>query len=179
VSTAFGWPNAKQFRKGKRHCLLFGQSGLVSGARVATRLIPDRGGGLVYLHYAVDGHTNVNEIGRSHWFILARRRIQISTWSVGFANTCTPIGRWTTETQARDESYWQLVGDVKSIQVVASGVEEGKLQPLIWTREQGRGRVFGSIPAVTYLPRHRSRNLDALNVTYKLPIALVHELEFP
>jgi type 1 glutamine amidotransferase len=45
-----------------------------------------------------------------------------------------------------DESYWQLVGDEKNIQLLASGVEEGAPRPLLWTREQGKGRVFVSIP---------------------------------
>jgi len=45
-----------------------------------------------------------------------------------------------------DESYWQLVGSQTNIDLIASGAEEGKPQPLIWTREQGRGRVFVSIP---------------------------------
>jgi type 1 glutamine amidotransferase len=30
--------------------------------------------------------------------------------------------------------------------VLASGVEEGKPQPLFWVREEGTGRVFVSIP---------------------------------
>ena len=45
-----------------------------------------------------------------------------------------------------DESYWQLVGDQKNIQLLATGSEEESPQPLMWTREQGAGRVFVSIP---------------------------------
>jgi type 1 glutamine amidotransferase len=32
------------------------------------------------------------------------------------------------------------------VTLLASGVEEGKAQPLIWAREHGKGRVFVSIP---------------------------------
>src|SRR5947207_7551060 len=45
-----------------------------------------------------------------------------------------------------DESYWQLIGHDKAIQLVATGIEEGSPRPLLWTREQGAGRVFVSIP---------------------------------
>src|SRR5262249_31344235 len=45
-----------------------------------------------------------------------------------------------------DESYWDLVGDPAEVTVLASAVEDGKPRPLLWTREQGRGRVFCSIP---------------------------------
>jgi type 1 glutamine amidotransferase len=44
-----------------------------------------------------------------------------------------------------DESYWQLVGDLQRIHVLATGIEEGRPQPLLWTYERGQGRVFCSI----------------------------------
>src|SRR5262249_40862371 len=40
---------------------------------------------------------------------------------------------------------WGLTGDAKRIGLLATGVEEGKAQPLLWTRAQGKGRVFVSI----------------------------------
>ncbi|MHC5544799.1 ThuA domain-containing protein, partial [Singulisphaera rosea] len=45
-----------------------------------------------------------------------------------------------------DESYWNLSGDPSSINILGTGVEDGKPQPLIWTRQSGKGRVFVSIP---------------------------------
>jgi len=45
-----------------------------------------------------------------------------------------------------DESYWNLIGSEAGIRLLASGVEEGRPQPLLWVREQGKGRVFVSIP---------------------------------
>ncbi|MGI9429803.1 MAG: ThuA domain-containing protein, partial [Bythopirellula sp.] len=44
------------------------------------------------------------------------------------------------------ESYWQLRGDPSQITVLGTGEEEGEPQPLFWTVERGRGRVFVSIP---------------------------------
>ena len=56
------------------------------------------------------------------------------------------ITRGFSRLSIHDESYWQLSGDPASIHVLATSLEEGKPQPVIWTRENGPGRVFVSIP---------------------------------
>jgi type 1 glutamine amidotransferase len=45
-----------------------------------------------------------------------------------------------------DESYWNLIGARPNIQLLGTGLEENQKQPLVWVREQGKGRVFVSIP---------------------------------
>jgi len=57
-----------------------------------------------------------------------------------------PVTRNFTRLHLHDESYWSLKGDPQSITLLASGREENAQQPLVWCREQGRGRVFVSIP---------------------------------
>ncbi len=45
-----------------------------------------------------------------------------------------------------DESYWPMTaGDSARIRILASGVEEGAEQPLLWTFAPERGRVFTCI----------------------------------
>ena len=44
-----------------------------------------------------------------------------------------------------DESYWKMIGDSAKINVIATGVEEGKTWPLLWTYERGKGRIFVNI----------------------------------
>ena len=50
-----------------------------------------------------------------------------------------PIGRNFDKVKFLDESYWQLVGDPKRVILLASGIEDGKPQPLFWTLEPGEG----------------------------------------
>src|SRR5205085_1954389 len=57
-----------------------------------------------------------------------------------------PIARNFEKLHLHDESYWQLVGDPKNVSILAMGEENGKQQPLFWTMEPGKGRVFVSIP---------------------------------
>jgi type 1 glutamine amidotransferase len=56
------------------------------------------------------------------------------------------ITQGLNQAQFVDDSYWQLIGSETNLQLLASGVEEGIPRPLVWVREQGKGRVFVSIP---------------------------------
>lgn len=44
-----------------------------------------------------------------------------------------------------DESYWPLHGDRAGVTVLATQVEDGAPQPILWTAERGKGRVVGSL----------------------------------
>ncbi len=68
------------------------------------------------------------------------------TQMLDFGGSKHPIARNFDKLELDDESYWNLTGDPAKVDVLATGVEEGKPQPLFWTREQGKGRVFVSIP---------------------------------
>src|SRR5690606_24750658 len=63
-----------------------------------------------------------------------------------FDDTQHPITRGFDKLHLVDESYWNLTGDPGRIHLLASGVEGGEARPLLWTVEQGKGRVFVSIP---------------------------------
>ena len=52
------------------------------------------------------------------------------------------ITRGFTHLKFRDETYWQLDGDISRVHVLADAVEDGSAQPLIWTKDQLNGRVF-------------------------------------
>jgi type 1 glutamine amidotransferase len=57
-----------------------------------------------------------------------------------------PISRNFSTIRWVDESYWQLSGDAKGINLIGTSLEDGHPQPQFWTVERGRGRVFVSIP---------------------------------
>jgi type 1 glutamine amidotransferase len=146
VETASNWPTPEQFSKA--HVIVFYSDNPGWSAERASVLdhFLNRGGGLVYLHFAVDGHTNCEELAQ---------RIGLS-WRGGFSKfrhgpldlsfQPSPITEGFSTAHFVDESYWNLIGSETNIQLIASGVEDGKAQPLMWTREQGKGRVFVSIP---------------------------------
>jgi putative heme-binding domain-containing protein len=147
VSTAWEWPSAEDFRTAD--VLVIYQHGKWDAGRARdVDAFLARGGGLVYIHYAVDGQPDpagfARRVGLS-WGPGARFRhgpldLQFTRGSKH------PVARNFDKVHFHDESYWRLTGDPQRIEVIASGVEEGKPQPLFWSREEGKGRVFVSIP---------------------------------
>jgi type 1 glutamine amidotransferase len=109
-----------------------------------------RGGGLVYIHYAVDGGKDpegfADRIGLA-WQGL-RSKFRHGPLDVEFVpGSDHPIARNFDRIHLHDESYWNLVGDASRIDLLASGDEEDQPQPLFWTFEpEMGGRVFVSIP---------------------------------
>jgi type 1 glutamine amidotransferase len=108
-----------------------------------------RGGGLVYIHWAVDGSPDAP--GFAQRIGLASHGGQIKyrhgPLDLGFETGAKhPIGRNFTRVHFHDESYWNLRGDPKSINLLATSVEEGQPTPQFWTLEPSKGRVFVSIP---------------------------------
>jgi len=145
VSTAFGWPKADQFQKAD--VIVFYSNNPGWSAERASELdaFLNRGGGLVYLHYAVDGHKHVEELAQRIGLAWRGGGSRFRHGELALEFQSHPLAAGFERASFIDESYWQLVGDEKRIQLLASGMEDGKPRPLLWTREQGRGRVFVSI----------------------------------
>jgi putative heme-binding domain-containing protein len=106
-----------------------------------------RGGGVVYIHYAVDGLAAPAELAER--IGLAWRfgsKFRHGALELNFAKETHPITAGFSKLSLIDESYWNLLGDPARLRTLASGIEEGHDQPLFWAREHGKGRVFVSIP---------------------------------
>ncbi len=148
VSTVSGWPTPKQFETADVIVFYSNNPGW-SAARVGELdAYLQRGGGLVYIHFAVDGHADVDAL---HARIgLAWRggasRFRHGPLELDFTHSKHPITRGFGKLLLLDESYWELVGDPRKVDVLATGIEDGKPRPLLWTRDSGKGRVFVCIP---------------------------------
>ncbi len=146
VTTAMDWPTPEQFSTAD--AIVFYQQGTWNAERANDiDAFLKRGGGVSYIHYAVDGGPNP---------VPFAERIGLA-WQGGASRfrhgeldlvleSSHPITRNFRRVHFHDESYWNLKGDPSGITLLASGKEENAQQPLIWCREQGKGRVFVSIP---------------------------------
>jgi putative heme-binding domain-containing protein len=109
----------------------------------------DRGGGLVVIHYALNGTRAPEELARRiglAW-IDGRSKFRHGPLAVEMPKAVRhPITLGFDRIHFLDESYWNLTGDVGRLTVLATGQEEGKPQPLLWTVEHKKGRVFCSVP---------------------------------
>jgi hypothetical protein len=142
VSTAQGWPTEAQWAAADVAVLYSANPGWSSARAKELDAYLARGGGLVYLHYAVNGDEALAERIGLAW------RGGLSKFRHGPLDLTLvphPITRGFGKVRFVDESYWQLVGDPKRVQVLGTAVEEKSPRPLLWTHERGKGRVFVSI----------------------------------
>lgn len=147
VSLAWEFPSDEQLQQADG--LIFFQKGAWDDPR-AQRLdaFLQRGGGAVYIHWAVNGDDRAeefaNRIGlasRGGWIKYRHGELKLDLHS-----TDHPILRNLEPMKLYDESYWMLTGAVENVTLLASSVEEGQSRPQVWVYERGKGRVFCSIP---------------------------------
>jgi hypothetical protein len=148
VDTAHEFPSEKQIDNAD--VLVFYQRGQWDDVRAAA-IDPflARGGGCVYIHWAVDGQGGQDEFAKRIGLASLGGSIKYrhGPLDVDF----TPgkdhaIARNFDRVKWYDESYWELFGEPKKLNLIATQEEEGQPRPLFWTVEHGRGRVFVSIP---------------------------------
>ena len=146
IDTSMEWPTAEQFSKSDVIVFYSNNPGWSAGRASELDAFLNRGGGLVYIHYAVDGHDHCNELAQRIGLAWRGGGSRFRHGPLDLKLTANEITAGLGELKLIDESYWQLVGNESSIKILASGVEDGSPRPLIWTKEQGKGRVFVSIP---------------------------------
>lgn len=148
VASAWQWPAKADL--GSANVLVFYQQGTWTPERAKDiDAFLKRGGGLVFIHFAVDGGSDAP--GFAQRIGLAwqggRSSFRHGPLDLDFTPAIdNPIGRNFSQVKFVDESYWNLVGDTARIKLVATGVEDGDKKPLFWTLEPSKGRVFVSIP---------------------------------
>jgi putative heme-binding domain-containing protein len=149
VDTAMEWPSVAQFEKADT--IVIYQKGKWNEERAAavdTHLA--KGGGLVLIHWAIEGGSEANDFSRRIGLASDSTRTKYRhgslevDWTTGGSH---PIARNLSKIALHDESYWNLVGDTQSKLLAIGGKESGNVRPpLFWTVEPNRGRVFVSIP---------------------------------
>ncbi|HEX6962113.1 MAG TPA: ThuA domain-containing protein, partial [Lacipirellula sp.] len=148
VTTADDWPSEEDLKSAD--ALVFYQKGdwPAERARDMDRFLT-RGGGVTYIHYAVRGGDNAAEFAERIGLAWndAWPQYRHGPLDIEFTPGSThPIARNFDRVHFYDESYWNAVGDPRRLNVLATGIEQGKPQPLFWTREHLGGRIFVSIP---------------------------------
>lgn len=147
VDTVSTWPSQAQFDKADVIVFYWNYQAFdqANGKQLDAYL--ERGGGLVYLHYAVDATQHPEELANR--IGLAWKggvsKFRHGRQALDFGKGDHPITRGFENVVFEDESYWELIKGEKEINLLASGEEEGKPIPMLWTTQQGKGRVFVSI----------------------------------
>jgi type 1 glutamine amidotransferase len=186
VTTASPWPSDEDLKSAD--VLVFYQQGAWTPERARDiDAFLRRGGGLVYIHFAVDGGADPTGFAERIGLAWQGGRSKFRHGAVGVEfvpGGRHPIARNLDRVQLHDESYWGLVGAQDRINLLASGIEEGRPQPLFWTHEPKiGGRVFVSIPghfAWTFDdPIFRVLLLRGIAWTAEEPVDRFNELVLP
>jgi putative heme-binding domain-containing protein len=148
VETAEAWPSAEQWKTADVVAMFSANPAWEPAKAKELDAFFARGGGLVLLHYAVNGQRAPDQWAQRIGLAWNPNgsRFRHGELDLNFQMPRPhPITAGFTTLRFVDESYWNLIGDPAKVQVLATQVEEGKPQPLVWTYEPPGGRVFCSI----------------------------------
>ncbi len=146
VETADQWPSSEQMQKADAIVFYSNNPGWSPGRASELDAFLNRGGGLTYIHFAVDGHEHCEALADRIGLAWKGGASAFRHGPLDLKFEPHPISQGFEHASFIDESYWNLLGNEKNISLLASGMEGDKAHPLMWTREQGKGRVFVSIP---------------------------------
>jgi type 1 glutamine amidotransferase len=146
VETAWIWPEPEQFATADVIVFYSNNPGWTSARAPELETFLDRGGGLAYIHYAVDGHAHCDELAQCIGLAWKGGQSRFRHGPVDLRFNAHAITAGFEQTHFVDETYWNLVGDESRIELLATAVEGGEPRPQMWVREHGRGRVFVCIP---------------------------------
>ncbi len=147
LAAAWDFPNEEQCDTAD--VLIFFQKGTWDDVRqVKMDQYLARGGGAVYIHWAVNGDQRVADFSKriglaSHG---GNIRYRHGPLQLKIHSTEHPIVRNFDSLDLYDESYWLLTGDPQHVTLLGTSDEDGEPRPQLWAYEQGAGRVFVSIP---------------------------------
>jgi putative heme-binding domain-containing protein len=149
VSTAWEWPEREAFHRAD--VMIFYQRGDWNDVRSSDiDAFQQRGGGLIYIHWALDGRSPdggrqfAGRIGLAAGTPIAYRHGELTMLFNREANH--PVIRNFDKLRLTDETYWKLTGNVAPNSILGTALEEAAQQPQLWTMERGKGRVFVCIP---------------------------------
>jgi putative heme-binding domain-containing protein len=148
VEAAEGWPSAGQLESADAIVMYSNNPGWDASKGEELDRYLARGGGLVLIHYAIEGHEAPEALASRIGLAWqgGRSAFRHGPLDIDFSGSSSPITRGIEKLRLVDESYWRLVGDPAAIDVLGTAREDGAPRPLVWTRTQGRGRVFVSVP---------------------------------
>ena len=148
VDVADVWPSPEQWQRANIIVFYFWNHDWSAERFAQLDAYLARGGGAVALHAGVISDNDPEELAK-RWGLAAQPvRTKYRHGPLDLAIT-VDAGRAITAgfqtTHFVDETYWPMIGDRTKVNVLATTIEEGAEQPMAWTHEVGRGRVFATI----------------------------------
>ncbi len=146
VTTCTSFPTREQFAGADVTVFYSRNEGWNPEAAALLDEYQKRGGGLVYLHWSMEGGTHADALVERIGLATSGSAFRHGPVELKFPNPEHPITRGFDRLDLVDETYWNLRGDESRLNVLARATEEGAPKVQLWAFERGKARVFGSIP---------------------------------
>jgi type 1 glutamine amidotransferase len=145
VETAWEWPKPEQFQSADAIVFYSGNHGWNVVREKELESFLARGKGVAFVHLALDGHGDPKSLAKVTGLAWQSGVSKFRHGALHLAFSPNPVAAFQS-IDFVDESYWNLIGDTKDVNVIASSNEDGEQRPQVWSREHGGGRVFVCIP---------------------------------
>jgi putative heme-binding domain-containing protein len=147
VRTHQGFPTAQQLSETDVAIFYSRNAGWSSNSAAILDDYQKRGGGLVYLHWAMEGRQDALAYAERIGIAMgAGSKYRHGDMELNFTAPEHPITRGFQSLKLVDETYWAFHGDENHLRVLARATEEASPRTQLWAYERHQGRVFGSIP---------------------------------
>lgn len=148
TAQAVEWPSDAQWNSADVVVLYFWRHEWSKAQLAQIDALLARGGGLVLLHSALITDGEAPELADRFGFGVTtqKRKFLHAGHDVTFNEpTRDPIVAGLSRLHVVDEAYWEMTKATAGVKVIATVAEEGKAWPAVWTKESGKGRVFGTV----------------------------------
>jgi putative heme-binding domain-containing protein len=147
VDTATGFPSEAQLRNADVAIFYNANPGWNAEHAAALDAYHQRGGGAVYLHYAVDGGKDPDGVAERMGFAFTLgSRFRHGEFDLVFKEPRHPITRGLPTLHFTDETYWAMRGQPGRLHILGTAVEENEPRPELWTLERAGSRIVACIP---------------------------------
>ncbi len=146
VSTTTTFPTREQFAEADVTVFYSQNAGWDSNAAALLDDYQKRGGGLVYLHWSMEGGDHADALATRIGLATSGSAFRHGDVDLKFTDPAHPITRGFDRLKLIDETYWKLHSGPTPVHALADALEEGAPQVQLWTFEHKKSRVFGCIP---------------------------------
>lgn len=147
VETAWLWPDAAQWSQADVIIFYFWNHDWSPARLAELKAFQNRGGGTVLVHSAVIADSNPEALAKGIGLAAEPGRTGYRHTPFELRVLPNPLTLGLPDSiPLLDEPYWPMIGPTNAVTVLATAEMDGEARPLMWTREQGPGRLFASIP---------------------------------
>ncbi|MGI8603565.1 MAG: ThuA domain-containing protein [Verrucomicrobiales bacterium] len=147
ITTSAGFPSTEQLGQADVAVFYNANPGWNLANAASLDEYHKRGGGAVYIHYAVDGGKEPSAVAeRMGLAFTLGSKFRHGEFDLVFNQRDHPITQNFPTLHFTDETYWAMRGDPARLNILATSAEDNEPRPELWTLERYKSRIVACIP---------------------------------